>query len=142
MVRRVLFSFFVSLITLPSFVVAQPIASDLTAEQVKQLTSGRTWAVAFQKENLANPHLTAYWTFEADGKLCARLFGSKAGTKCADEGKWRFEGDQVCWKLQWMGESGQYNYKSACGRPRKIGDKTYEFIDVSKDLIWLVFQPQ
>lgn len=97
----------------------------LTADQLKNLVSGRTWAIAWQRD-LTNPSTLTYWDFKADGSVCARFAGSKAKDKCADDGKWRLQGEALCWELQRIGET--YGYKSVCVRVRKVDEKRYEAI--------------
>ena len=113
-------------LVLPFAVAAQTPADSLSASQLKLLVNDKTWAITFGGE-LTDPARTAYWDFKADGSLCGRQHGSKAGTKCADSGQWKLQGDAICWQFQWIGET--YGYKSLCARVRKAGGKTYEAID-------------
>ena len=104
---------------------AQTAADHLTADQLKNLVSGRTWAIAWQRD-LTNPSTLTYWDFKADGSVCARFVGGKVKDKCADDGKWRLQGEALCWQLQRIGET--YGYKSVCVRIRKVDEERYEAI--------------
>jgi hypothetical protein len=108
--------------------VGQTAADTLPAEQLKSLVTDKTWAITFGGE-LKDPARTAHWDFKADGSLCGRHHGSKAGSKCADTAQWKLQGDAICWQFQWIGES--YGYKSMCARVRKSDAKVYELIDQS-----------
>jgi len=124
MVSRIVISSIMQLIFLASFAAsAQTPPGSLTAEQLKTLVSGRTWAISFHGD-LTNPVLVAYWDFKANGSLCGRFSGSKAKDRCADEGKWSLQGETVCWDFQKIGEG--YGYKSVCARVRKVDEKRYE----------------
>jgi hypothetical protein len=129
MVMRILASSFVSLAFVVSFgATAQTSASDLTAEELKTVVTGKTWAIHFGSEDtIKDPGRAAYWDFNADGSVCGRLHGSKAKTKCADTGKWKLQGDLLCWDFTWMGESR--DYKSLCGHARKAEGKTYQLVE-------------
>ena len=99
------------------------------------LFRGKTWAMEYG----GVPDLMAIWDFNADGSLCGRLSGAKAGTKCADIGKWKLQGDMICWDFNWLGEG--YSYKSVCARVRKVDDRTYLLTDQSGKLPPLPFHP-
>ena len=114
------FTFLVS-----SVVAAQTAEEQLTAEQLKKLVTGRTWAISMRGD-LANPNSVTYWNFHADGSVCARLSGATPSDKCADKGSWNLKGDVLCWDLQTFGEA--HGYKSVCVRVRKVNDKRYEVI--------------
>lgn len=117
---------------------AQTAASELTAEQLKTLVNGKTWAMSFNRD-LANPHNVTYWDFKANGSVCARFHGSKAKDKCADEGKWRQQGEILCWDLERIGET--YGYKSVCVRVRKVDDKRYEALAQDGKMAPVAFYP-
>jgi hypothetical protein len=126
MVLRLVISSIASISFLISFSAAAQTTPDLlAAEQVRNLVNGKTWALSFQG-NLANPATVAYWDFKSDGSVCARFANSKATDRCADDGKWRLQGDELCWDLQRIGET--YGYKSVCVRVRKVDEKRYEAI--------------
>ena len=67
---------------------------------------------------------TSYWTWNSDGAVCLRL-NDKTGT-CADTGKWRLEGERVCYELTWYGEA--YQLKSACFRIADKGQDRYAWM--------------
>jgi hypothetical protein len=126
MVLRMLISSIVQFTFLIPFAAAAQTAADhLTADQLKNLVSGRTWVIAWQRD-LTNPLTVTHWDFKADGSVCARFVGGKAKDKCADDGKWRLQGEALCWELQRIGET--YGYKSVCVRIRKVDEKRYEAI--------------
>jgi hypothetical protein len=108
-----------------SVALAQAPVDYLTADQVKQIVSGRTWVIGWQRD-LANAATVTHWDFKSDGTVCARFIGAKAKDRCADEGKWTLRGETLCWELQRIGET--YGYKSACVRIRKFDAASYEAI--------------
>ena len=111
---------------------------DLDAGQLKTLVTGRTWAIAFYGD-LTDKTRTAYWNFQPDGRVCARLANNPPGSSCADSGKWRLEGDKLCWELGWFGKTD--GFQAACGRARRNGD-AYQFINVKNDGSLMAFRPQ
>ena len=70
--------------------------------------------------------------------MCARFGGAKPGDRCADEGRWRIDGQHLCWELKVIGE--QYGYKSACVLVRKAGAQ-YEAHNVNAGYRQFVFRP-
>lgn len=118
-----------------SVALGQEPAGTLTSEQLQTLVRGNTWAVQFG----GGSDLVAFWDFNADGSLCGRLRGAKAGTKCADVGKWKLHSDKICWDFSWLGET--YNYKSVCARARKSDERTYVLIDQTGKLPSVPFHP-
>lgn len=95
---------------------AQPAVKTLDAEEVRSVTMDRTWE--------AKAGTTAYWTWHSDGAVCLRL-NDKTGT-CADTGKWRLDGQRVCYELTWYGEA--YQLKSACFRIADKGEGHYAWM--------------
>ena len=63
---------------------AQPAA--IVGDVLRTLVSGRSWALSTYGDP-TNPATTMVWDFRSNGTVCARLGASKAGDKCADEGK-------------------------------------------------------
>jgi hypothetical protein len=121
---------------------AAPVAAhgqtDLDAEQLKALVTGRTWAIAFYGD-LTDKTRTSYWDFLPDGRVCARLANNPPGSSCADDGKWRLEENKLCWELGWFGKTD--GFQVACGRARRSGD-AYQFINVKNDGTLMAFRPQ
>ena len=115
-------------LVVPFAIAAQTPVDTLPASQLQLLVTDKTWAITFGGE-LTDAARTAHWDFKADGSLCGRQHGSKAGTKCADSGQWKLQGNAICWQFQWIGET--YGYKSLCAHVRKAAGKTYEAIDQS-----------
>jgi hypothetical protein len=126
------FAFLVSLVA-----VGQTAGQLVTADQLQNLVHGKTLVMSMRGE-LSNPHSISYWDFNANGSLCPRFAGSKPKDKCSDEGKWRLEGDMLCWELRWVGEA--QGYKSVCARIRKVNDKHYEVI-ADKKMAPIAFYP-
>jgi hypothetical protein len=56
-----------------------------------------------------------------------------------DIGKWKLQGDMICWDFNWLGEV--YGYNSVCARVRKADDRTYLLTDQSGKLPPLPFHP-
>ena len=124
---------------LVSFSVNAQTSSDaLSAEQLKALVSGKTWALTFGGD-LKDPSRTAYWDFKPDGSVCGRLHGDKQGSKCADTGNWKLQGDVLCWNFEWIGVN--YGYKSTCKRVRRADGKFYELIDPEGKMQAVPFYP-
>jgi hypothetical protein len=110
-----------------SMALAQEPAGVLTSEQLLSLARGNTWAI---KIGGGGGDLAEFWDFNADGSVCGRLTGAKPRTKCADVGKWKVQGDTICWDFTWHGQT--YGYKSVCARARTAdaADKSaYVLID-------------
>jgi hypothetical protein len=115
--------------------LAQDLAGPLTSDQLHTLFRGSTWAVEFGGASNFMP----IWDFNADWSLCGRLRGAKAGTRCADTGKWRLQGDLICWDFTWLGETD--NYKSVCARAHKVDETTYVLTDQSGKFPPVPFHP-
>jgi len=113
-------------------------AQDIGPDDLMNLVKGRKWQIAVQGD-LAHSGHSSYWDFNADGSMCPRFAGSKPGDRCADEGRWRLEGSDLCWDLKRIGE--QYGYKSACVRVRKVGPQEYEAQNVKGGFRQFVFRP-
>jgi hypothetical protein len=118
--------------------VASAVAQELDAEQLKQLVSGKTLAIAFYGD-LNDKLRTAYWDFTSDGKVCARLGNNPRGSRCADTGTWKLQGDALCWELGFLGKTD--GFQSVCGRAKPAGD-AYQFIDSKSGMSLMAFRPQ
>lgn len=82
-------------------------AAALDSKATSSLLAGHTW----QLKKPRGPG-NDYWSWSTDGSVCLRL-GESTG-KCADTGRWKLNGERVCYELTWWGaESGM---KSACFR--------------------------
>lgn len=79
-----------------SSALAQTPGSDLSADEVKALVTDKVWNITIGG---GDPNVAAFWDFKADGSLCGRFRGGTAGSKCADDGKWKIQGDTLCWDL-------------------------------------------
>ncbi len=123
--RNLILSIVQFTVLVSSAVAAQTTEDQLTAEQLKSLVTGRTWAISLRGD-LANPNSVTYWDFKVDGSICARFAGGKPKDKCADDGKWQLKGDVLCWELERIGDT--YGYKSVCAGVRKVNEKRYELI--------------
>ena len=124
MARGTLFCLTMIVILCPIAVHAQA-QSDIDADQLTALVTGKKWAMSFQGD-LSKSATVTYWDFKPDGSICARFVGSQSNDKCADDGTWQLKGNVLCWELQRLGETN--NYKSACVRVRKVDDKRYDAI--------------
>ena len=111
--------------------------TEVNAEQLRALAAGRTWAIAFYGD-LTDKTRTAYWDFKPDGAVCARLANNPPGSSCADSGKWRLEGDKLCWELGWLGKTD--GFQAVCGRARRSGD-AYQFINEKNQGSLMAFRP-
>lgn len=82
-------------------------AAALDSKATSRLLAGHTWAL----KKPAGPG-NDYMSWSADGSVCLRL-GESTG-KCADTGRWKLDGERLCYEFTWWGaESGM---KSACFR--------------------------
>jgi hypothetical protein len=90
----------------------------LKAGNIKELTSDKTWEITLSIGQVQ------IWDWKRDGSLCARLDGRPREEKCSDNGRWRLEGDTLCWQLEWMGKS--YGYNNACVTIKQFENKPYE----------------
>lgn len=131
-------SLMLAALLMSSVVVAQTPGDALSAEQLKALVSGKTWALTFGGD-LKDPSRTAYWDFKPEGSVCGRLHGAKQGSKCADAGTWKLQGDVLCWNFEWIGVN--YGYQSTCKRVRKADGKLYELIDPEGKMQAVPFHP-
>ena len=77
-----------------------PAAEKLGSDEFSSLVNGKTWKIQLIQ--------AAYWDWRKDGVVCARLVGDIDRTsKCADEGRWRLDGEKLCWKLTWLGKTSR-----------------------------------
>lgn len=110
------------------------IGDDLVA-----MVSGRSWALSTYG-NTSNPATAMVWDFRKDGSVCARFAGSRVGDKCADEGRWRIDGDKLCWDLTWFG--GTFGFKTACSIVQRVGPERVELRNEKlPDLTFMVVRP-
>jgi len=93
-------------------------AATLDAKAAKSLTSDRVWQIKKPR----GPGYD-YWSWKSDGSVCVRL-GEKTG-KCADTGRWKLDGERLCYELTWWGETERGGLKSACFRISDQGKGHY-----------------
>jgi hypothetical protein len=117
--------------------LAPAVAQELNADQLRHLVSGKTWAIAFYGD-LNDKVRTAFWDFAADGKVCARLGNNPPGSRCADTGTWKLQGDALCWELGFLGKTD--GFQAVCGRAKPNGD-AYQFINAKNGLSLMAFRP-
>jgi hypothetical protein len=109
------------LLAFAAFSLPAPAAADtLDAKTLSGLVSGHTW----QERSISGTDL--YWAWDSDGSVCLRE--EKTGP-CMDTGRWKLDGDSVCYDLSWWGKSGGYNAR--CFRIADKGGGHYEMIPVS-----------
>ena len=104
---------------LPGFSSLQAIAANLDATAAKPLVNDRMW-----QQPQAHGSGQLFWAWKSDGTACLRTDGKTS--KCADTGKWKLEGDRLCYELTWWGKSSGRN--SACFRINDHGKGQYEAI--------------
>jgi hypothetical protein len=97
----------------------QAFAANLDATATKVLTNNRMW-----QQPQAHGSGQLFWAWKSDGTVCLRTDGKTS--KCADTGKWKLEGDRLCYELTWWGKSSGRN--SACFRVHDRGKGKYEAI--------------
>ena len=98
----------------------EPVKKDVVA----RLVADRTWHINWSACMGGSEGCWTYWDFAADGTMCARGIDARPEDKCADEGKWRIDGNALCWKLSWMG--GGEGYKATCILIKDAGDGAFE----------------
>lgn len=69
----------------------------LDAKAVRTLASGHTWRAKFYSPS------PTYWSWRTDGSFCLRLDDETA--KCSDTGTWKVDGDRLCYKTTWWGQT-------------------------------------
>ena len=106
----------------------------LGVQQLRQLLNDNTWEMRLQ-----GPYMPpTYWDWSADGSVCARILGSNKDDNCVDNGKWRIEGDVLCWKLEWYGKTeGLY---SGCVDIETVSEGSYKAVrkKSGSDIFWFV----
>ena len=113
------------LVSLPFVILSlcvdqQAAAETLGAEMAKNLVSGHTWV-----RKPTNAVAVSYWSWKSDGTVCLRLFDKQG--KCDDTGRWKMDGERVCYELGWWG--GTWGIKSACFRVSDLGKGRYEALE-------------
>ncbi len=84
-------------------------AETLDANSIGNLTNDKTWQMKWP--TCLGYNCTQFWDWRQDGSICARMFGNDRQEKCADDGRWRLQGGNLCWDLEWMGgemQKGRY----------------------------------
>ena len=125
-------------LTLVIMLSGSAVAAELGPDELGSLVKGQKWLVAMQG-NLSDLKHSAYWDFRSDGSMCVRFAGAKPDDRCADEGRWRLDGRNLCWDLKSIGE--QYGYKSACVQVKKTGAQEYEALNAKAGYRQFVFRP-
>lgn len=92
----------------------------LDAKAAASLLSDRLWHL--KPTGAASVY---YWTWKSDKTVCVRF--EEQSTKCDDTGRWKFDGDHVCYELTWWGES--LGFRSDCFRIVDRGKGSYEAIE-------------
>ena len=96
----------------------------LKAEEIGSLVDDKTWHMRFEGAEGSS----MYWVWHRDGTVCARWFGSgRKDNDCHDDGRWRLDGDLLCWKLTWLGGStglmalrGSFRGKQPCSEMLRV----------------------
>ena len=104
-----------------AFFLSAPVAAGtLDAKALNGLVSGHSWQV----QSVSGPgHV--FWAWKSDGSLCLQ---QEATGSCIDSGRWKLNGDSVCYELSWYGKSGGYNAR--CVRVVSKGDGHYQMVPV------------
>jgi hypothetical protein len=69
----------------------------LDAKALHTLASGHTWRAKFYFSSLT------FWSWNPDGSFCLDV-NSESG-KCDDTGTWKLDGDRLCYKTTWWGQT-------------------------------------
>jgi len=115
-VRRLMIA---ALLTLAPGVARTATANVLEASAAKALITDRTW----QQQQAHGPG-KLYWTWKSDGSACLRIDDGQG--KCTDTGKWKLEGNRMCYELTWWGAT--VGRKSACFRITDKGKNQFEAV--------------
>ena len=113
---------FIRVIALGGFLFAMvgnsAYAEALSEQESRALLNGTTW-----KLTGGNLRKVAYWDWKQDGSVCARIGGANKDEPCADVGKWRLEGNRLCWQYTWLNALGYF--KVGCVRIEGAGEGKY-----------------
>ncbi len=93
-------------------------AEMLDANNIGKLAHDKTWQMTWAGGR------SQFWDWKHDGSICARLSGWDRQEKCADTGRWRLQGDNLCWDLEWMG--GAVGIRNACVTIERTEAERYE----------------
>lgn len=109
--------------------MAAPVgASELNADAVRGLVSGRTWAL----ENILDSNQTGALEWKKNGTVCLRL-GDERG-KCDDSGTWKISGAHVCYEVSWWLKS--YGMSSICLGVADLGKGRYQARLADGSRVW------
>ena len=112
----------VAIIVFLAIPVTRAWAETLDANSIGNLTNDKTRQMAWP--NCLGFNCTQFWDWKQDGSICARMSGNDRHEKCADDGRWRLQGKNLCWKLEWLG--GDLGYKKACVTFEETEAERYE----------------
>lgn len=113
----------VVLVVLVSFLApavwAEPVREEAA---LRRLVAKTTWRIApptgvGQEMN---------WSWKGEGLMCYRVQGLERKDPCTDQGRWRIEGANLCWKLSWYGT--QTGMNAACVSINDLAKGRYEAI--------------
>jgi hypothetical protein len=93
----------------------------LDVNSIRKLTNNRTWALNWTACD--GYPCEAFWDWHNDGSICARIVGTKRDGDCADDGRWRIDGNRLCWTFTWLG--GGEGYKKMCVLVEPVDEGKY-----------------
>jgi hypothetical protein len=105
-------------------------AETLNAAEIEALVNDKTWEMRIGKRK----DRMTFWDWKRGGTLCARILEAPRADKCADDGQWRIEGDQLCWKLTWFGSAG--GLKTQCVSIRRNPSGLFEAVAMTSAVQW------
>jgi len=96
------------------------------ADEIRAMVNDKTWEIVFQDATRKTGYFTrtTFWDWKQDGTICARLMGVAKTDPCLDEGRWRLDGQYLCWQLTWAAKSWGMNKK--CISIRRTPDGKFE----------------
>ena len=97
-------------------------AEALSEEESRALLNGTTWKMGTHG-NFTYKNWVTYWDWKRDGSVCGRIGGANKYDPCADVGKWRLEGNRLCWQYTWLNPFEFY--KVGCVRIEGTGERKY-----------------
>ena len=114
-------------------------AEALSEEEIQALLNGTTWKMGWSGSFTSE--YTDSWEWKPDGSVCGRDRYLDKDEPCTDVGKWRLEGNRLCWQYTWWPTSGGMGYyKAACFRIEGTGERKYLLInDKTGNLVFTFF---
>lgn len=107
-VTRYILMMLVFYLTLP---MTAALSQALKADEIKPLVNDKTWEMVFKNSGAKTGTFARifFWDWKQDGTICARLISAPKNDACADQGRWRLDGNHLCWELTWFEKAAGLN---------------------------------